>query len=268
LTAAQLSVAVALLLPAALLAGCGSGGSSTASAQPLSEERLRDLVVRGVGEDLRRGTRAGPSGFGLCLRLGIRRALDKPTLERLLSIARSPRGTPYAAQALNQLAVPVGDACGSRRFVPELTRAAAALHRVRIVNTRAHRLGLDYGPYVGVSCPGPNRTACDRVGIDLVLRRAAVSVRATVGGRPVALTTPGPVPHDAGAAGRDWGGFLGGVGLRRPGSPFEIPAGPRSHARWTGRPPVYLPVRLLVTYPGGRRKALSLPTVLLSPGFG
>jgi hypothetical protein len=270
--AAAAGVALALVLTAAL-AACGSGGAtSTAStrggAAPLSEERLRDLVLHGVGEDFRRGTHAGPPGFALCLRLGIRRALDKTTLQRLLSIARRPEGAPYAAQALNGLAVPIGDACGSRRFVPELTSAAAVLDGVRIVDTRAHRLGLEYGPYIGVSCPRPNRADCDRVGIDLVLRRDARSVEVTVAGRAVDLVTPGPVPHDAGAAGRDWGGYLSDVGLRRAGSPFHFPAGRRPPDRWAGQPPVYLPVSLLVAYPGGRREAIRLPPTFLSPGFG
>jgi hypothetical protein len=271
------------LVPA-LITGCGSGARPAAStpadgatadrgaearpAEPLTEERLRDLVLRGVGEDSRRGTGVGPPRFGICLRLGLRRALDRPTLQRLLSIARRPQGVPYAAQALSQLAVPIGDACGGRRFVPELTSAAAALGGTRIVDTRAHRLGLEYGPYIGISCPRSNRTACDRVGIDLVLRREARSVEATVAGRAVDLVTPGPVPHDAGATGRDWGGYARKVGLHRKGSPFQIPAGRRPPDSWAGSPPVYLPVRLLVRYPGGRRETLRLPPVLLSPGFG
>jgi hypothetical protein len=250
------------------VAGVEARAEGGAEAEPLTEERLRDLIVRGVGEDSRRGTGVGPPGFGLCLRLGIRRALDKSTLQRLLSIARRPQGVPYAAQALSQLAVPIGDSCGGRQFVPELTSAAAALGGTRIVDTRAHRLGLEYGPYIGISCPRANRTACDRVGVDLVLRRDARAVSITVAGRHGDLVTPGPVPHDAGAVGRDWGGFLRGVGLHREGSPFQVPVGRRPPQSWAGSPPLYLPVRLLIAYPGGRREALHLPPVFLSPGFG
>lgn len=248
-----------------LLAGlCGCA----AVAGPLSEEVLRGKVVTGVGEDFRGGTHAGPQGFGLCMRLGMRRALDKPVLQRLLSVSRRPRGTAFAAGALNDLAVPVGDACGGRQFVPELTHAAAALRGARIVDTRAHKLGLEYGPYIGVSCHRASRVSCDRIGFDLVLRRQARSVYAEVAGRPIRLVTPGPVPHDADAVGRDWGGYLENVGLQREGSPFYIQPVSKTYGVWAGEPPVYLPVKIVVTYPGGRRETLKIPPAFLSPGFG
>jgi hypothetical protein len=256
---------------AAVLAGlCLLGGLAGCdfSRRALSEEVLRGKVVTGVGEDFRDGTHAGPKGFGLCMRLGMRRVLDKPVLQRLLSVSRRPRGTAFAARALNDLAVPVGDACGGRQFVPELTHAAAALHGARIVDTRAHRLGLEYGPYIGVSCPRASRISCDRIGFDLVLRRQARSVYAEIAGRPIRLVTPGPVPHDADAVGRDWGGYLADVGLQREGSPFYIQPVSKTYGVWAGEPPVYLPVRIVITYPGGRREALKIPPVFLSPGFG
>jgi hypothetical protein len=259
---ARLAVLLAGLCLVGGLAGCA------ASRQSLSEEVLRGKVVTGVGEDFRRGTHAGPPGFGLCIRLGISRALDRQTLLRLLGVAHRPYGAAYAARALNQLAVPVGDACGGRRFVPELTTAGSVLHGARMVDSRAHRIGLEYGPYAGVSCRRPVSTACDRIGFDLVLRREARSVTATMAGRPIRLVTPGPIPHDAGAAGRDWGGFLGDVGFDREESPFYLPLGRRPPGRWAGEPPVYVPVRILVTYPGGRRDRIAVPSVFLSPGFG
>jgi hypothetical protein len=258
----RLAAALASLCLLAGISGCAL------RAGPLSEEILRDKVVTGVGEDFRTGTHAGPKGFGLCIRLGMRRALDRTTLQRLLSVSRRPGGTAYAAQALNDLAVPIGDACGGRQFVPELIHAAAALRGARIVDSRAHRLGLEYGPYIGVSCPRANNISCDRIGLDLVLRRQARSVSAEVAGRRIRLVTPGPVPHDAGAVGRDWGGFLDHVGLQREGSPFYVQPIGRGAARWGGQPPVYLPVRIRITYPGGRRETLAIPPVFLSPGFG
>jgi hypothetical protein len=121
---------------------------------------------------------------------------------------------------------------------------------------------------MGVSCPRPNSTHCDRVGFDLVLRRRAVAVTASVVGHSIHLSSPGPVPHNGGAGGRDWGGYLGGVGLSRRGSPFQIPANGRARGVWAGQPPVYLPVRVVATYPDGRRAAFVFPRVLLSPGFG
>jgi hypothetical protein len=255
------------------LAGCGDSedrgdGEAPVNAGPQSEEVLRSKVVTGVGEDFRGGTHAGPRGYGICIRLGIGHALDRATLLRLLSVSRRPGGSAFAAQALNDLAVPIGDACGGRQFVPQLTHAAAALRGSRLVDSRAHRIGLEYGPYLGVSCPRPSRIACDRVGLDLVLRRDARSVVATVAGRRLRLVTPGPIPHDAGAVGRDWGGYLEDVGLRREGSPFHIPPGGRPPDRWGGQPPVYLPMRVAIVYPGGRRETLRMPPVFLSPGFG
>ena len=258
----------AALGPIVLLALTVGLGGCAAGAGPLSEEVLRSKVVTGIGEDFREGTHAGPKGFGLCVRLGMRRVLDKPVLQRLLQISRRPDGTAYAARALSDLAVPVGDACGGRQFVPELTGAAAALRGARIVDSRAHRLGLEYGPYIGVSCHRASRISCDRIGFDLVLRRQARSVYAEVAGRPIRLVTPGPVPHDADAVGRDWGGYLEEVGLQREGSPFYIQPVSKTYGVWAGEPPVYLPVKIVVTYPGGRREALKIPPVFLSPGFG
>src|SRR6201999_1922399 len=93
----RLATCFGLLLVALLLAGCGGSGASAptggsagaggASARPaptmLSAGRLRALVLRGVGEDFRAGTGAGPRGYGLCVRLGMRRVLDGPQLRRL-----------------------------------------------------------------------------------------------------------------------------------------------------------------------------------------
>jgi hypothetical protein len=268
---AALGAGISLL---AVAAGCGGSGDSPAAAEPSrnagpqSEEVLRSKVVTGVGEDFRGGTHAGPKGYGVCIRLGMRHALDRATLLRLLSISRRRGGSAFAAQALNDLAVPIGDACGGRQFVPELTHAAAALRGARLVDSRAHRLGLEYGPFLGISCPRPSRIACDRIGIDLVLRRQARSVAVTVADRRLRLVTPGPVPHDADAVGRDWGGYLEDVGLGREDSPFHIPPSGRAPSRWAGQPPVYLPVRVEIVYPGGRGETLHMPPVFLSPGFG
>jgi hypothetical protein len=247
------ALAVAIVL---LLAGCGGSGRTPRAAEappnagPQSEEVLRSKIVTGVGEDLRGGTHAGPRGYGICIRAGIGRVLDRAALRRLLNVSRRPRGGAFAAQALNAIAVPIGDACGGRRFVPELVHAAAALRGARLVDSRAHRLGLEYGPYLGISCPRPGRRACDRIGVDLVLRRQARSVAAIVAGRRVQLLTPGPVPHDADAVGRDWGGFLENAGVRREGSP------------------AHLPVRVAIVYPGGRRETLTMPPVPVGCGFG
>jgi hypothetical protein len=268
-----LAIAVAIVL-VLLLAGCGASDEASTTvdaprnAGPQSEEVLRSKIVTGVGEDFRSGTHAGPTGFGICIRLGMSHALDRATLLRLLSVSRRRGGGAFAAQALADIAVPIGDACGGRQFVPELISAAAALRGARLVDSRAHRLGLEYGPYIGVACRRPSRTGCDRIGLDLVLRRPARSVAATVAGRRVQLVTPGPIPHDADAVGRDWGRFLENVGLQREGSLFYIEPSGRHFGHWAGQPPVYLPMRVEVVYPGGRRETLRMPPVFLSPGFG
>jgi hypothetical protein len=270
---------IALLSVALFLPACGGSSEpppvqTEVTVRPGSMgrevvlSRLRDKILRGVAADYRAGTGVGPRRFGLCLRLGLRRALTGAQLDRLAAVYRRPSGRPFVAQALNRLAAPVGDSCGGRRFVPEMIAASAGFAKVDLSELRSRRPGIVYGPYMGVSCPRANSTGCDRVGFDLVLRRRAVAVTATVAGRSIDLISPGPVPHNASAGGRDWGGYLDNVGLGRRGSPFRIPANGRARGVWAGQPPVYLPVRVVATYPGGRRAAFVFPRVFLSPGFG
>ena len=274
------AVAVIALLSVALaLSACG-GSSEPPSVQAEVEvrpgswgrevvlSRLRDKILRGVAADYKAGTDVGPRRFGLCLRLGLRRAMSGAQLDRLAAVYGQPSGRQLVAQALNRLAAPVGDGCGGRRFVPEMIAAATGFAKVDLSELRSRRPGVVYGPYVGVSCPQADSTGCDGVGLDLVLRRRAVAVAASVAGRSIHLISPGPVPNNAAARGRDWGGYLDDVGLNRKGSPFRIPANGRARGVWAGRPPVYLPVRAVATYPGGRRVAFVFPRVFLSPGFG
>jgi hypothetical protein len=229
---------------------------------------LRDKILRGVAADYKAGTGVGPRRFGLCLRLGLRRALTGAQLDSLAAVYRRPSGRQFVAQALNRLAAPVGDSCGGRQFVPEMIAASTGFAKVDLSELRVRRPGIVYGPYMGVSCPRANSTGCDRVGFDLVLRRRAVAVAASVVGHSIHLISPGPVPHNAGADGRDWGGYFDDVGLSRKGSPFRIPANGRARGVWAGQPAVYLPVRVVATYPDGRRVAFVFPRVFLSPGFG
>jgi hypothetical protein len=266
------------------LTACGSSGTDDPTAtgaehttatstvatpqEPQDVRRLRDVVVRGVATDFRFGTGAGPTGFGLCLRLGMRRALSAAKLNRLVSVYRRPEGQPLAAQALNAIAAPIGKKCGGAKFVPELVAASRALggdYPLSRLDAAARRLGITYGPYIGVSCRRPGPIHCDRVGFDVVLRRDAVAVTAWVGGRRLRLRTPGL--HN-GVAGKDWVGFLDDVGLNRPDSPFHIPSNGHRPIHWAGSPPVYLPVRIVATYPGDGRVTARLAGVFLSPGFG
>lgn len=109
-----------------------SGRATTAApgaraSRRIDAEALRDAIIRGAARDFRAGTGVGPNGFRRCLLEGLGRALDRAVLARLAAIARRPYGLARAAQALNELAVPIGDACGGRRYVPKLIAAATAL---------------------------------------------------------------------------------------------------------------------------------------------
>jgi hypothetical protein len=267
-----------LLFLLAFGVGCGSSGSeapapASGSSAPLSSaatdfNRMRDKVVLGLATDFRGGTHAGPKGFGLCVRLGVRRALTRAQLSRIVSVYRRPGGQAFAAQALNAMAAPIGAECGGAKFVPELIGAAEALggdYPLSRLGIAARRLGIGYRPYLGVRCRRPGATGCDEVGIDLVLHREAASVTAWVGGRRVRMRTPGL--HN-GVVGRDWVGYLGRVGFDRPGSPFHIDANGRNRGTWAGSPPVYLPVRLAIGYPDESRVLGTVPRVFLSPGWG
>ncbi len=194
----------------------------------------------------------------------MRRALTRPRLRSLLAIHRGESGGPLAAQTLNRIAASVGVACGGAKYVPELVTASAALSGLHISEPPTRRLGIDYGPFLGVTCAGPGSTRCDRVGIDLVLRHRADTVIATVGGRRLRLRTPG---LHTGVKGRDWLGYVHRAGLERAGSPFRLPGGAHGSRKWEGDPPVYVPVSLAISYSGGRQ-TLSLQRVRLGPGWG
>lgn len=271
--------ALLILLSASLLLPACGGSTESSPAQAevtvpgwagrdITISRLRDKILRGVAADYRAGTGGGGHRFGLCLRLGLRRALTGPRLDSLAVVYRRASGRQFVAQALNRLAVPVGDSCGGRQFVPEMVAASAGFGKVDLDELQVRRPGVIYGPYIGVSCPRASSTRCDRVGFDLVLRRRAATAKASIAGRSIDLVSPGPVPHYAGAGGRDWGGYLNDVGLSRAGSPFRIPANGRASGVWAGQPPVYLPVRLATTYPNGHRVTYVFLHVFLSPGFG
>jgi hypothetical protein len=281
----RFAIASLSLLAMSMAIGCGASGSErTATPEPeaatartdahlMRESRtdydlMRDKVVLGLAKDFRVGIHAGPPRYGLCVRLGMRRALTREHLNRLVAVRRRPDGQQFAAQALNALAAPIGAECGGARYVPELVTASEALdddYPLSRLGIAARRLGVTYGPYLGLTCRKPGSTRCDSVGVDVVLRREARAVTAWVGGRRLALRTPG---LHSGEAGRDWVGYLDRVGLGRAGSPFHIPANGRSPATWAGSPAVYLPVRLEVAYPDETPVTGALPRVFLSPGWG
>lgn len=227
--------------------------------------RLRAAVVSGAARDFAIGNGIGGPRYESCVLALLREALDRPTLARLVQVHRRPGGPQFAGQALNTLALPLGTRCGHPYYVPELVEASRGLGRGRLQTAPAARLGITYGPYLGVRCRRANHHGCDLVGIDVVLGHAADRVLALVGNRRLQLHTPGM--HD-GVRYRDWVGTIVHAGLERPGSPFRIPDNGRAAGVWAGNPPVYVPVEFRVAYADGRRARALIPHVFLSPGWG
>ena len=117
------------------MGGCSGGGSETSSSSagasphlPLTAaqaEQVRQAVIAGVLRDFRTAMQ-GPQGFADCFESKLRGELSRDRLEQLVGI-RVADGNAEAAQALNALGGPLGDECGGRRWVPELTEAASGL---------------------------------------------------------------------------------------------------------------------------------------------
>lgn len=226
---------------------------------------LREAVLRGVAADFNQGTGAGPPRFEPCLQSRLRTALSNGELASLVAVYRRPGGQQFAAQALSRLAVPLGDRCGGRRFVPEMIAASEALGRGHLAGHADGRLAVTYGPYVAVRCRQASSIRCDTVGVDIVLKRPAAGVSALIAGRPVALATPG---MHSGAVRKDWVGSLAKAGLMRKGSPLYVRTIGRDTQRWAGSPPVYIRVRITATYANGSSRSTTFPHVFLSPGWG
>lgn len=271
------AVAMAITLP-----GCGStatDGSPSKTGQGVARleralaakeradyfERVRTAVVNGARRDFAQGTGIGGPAYATCVRGLLREALDRVTITRLVQVYRRPGGQQFAAQGLNALASPLGAKCGHRYYVPELVEASRGLREGDLTGAAGGKLGVTYGPYLGVRCGRSNRRRCDSVGIDVVFGHAAVGVVAVIGGRRLRLRTPGL--HN-GVRYRDWVGTFSEVGLERPGSPFYLWKGIRPRRFWAGNPAVYLPVGLQVRFASGRRADAILPKVFLSPGWG
>ena len=147
-----------------------------------------------------------------------------------------------------------------------MTRRVAALAAFVAVGALAASDGsaetdgiLVRAPYLGVSCPFANSTACDRVGLAVWLRQPARSVEATIGARHFTLNDPawsGP-PHKG--LRRMFAGFLHPAGFRH--GPLQVPI------KWAGSPPVATSVRVEVTYADGTHRT-ARATVGLSAGWG
>jgi hypothetical protein len=112
---------IAVALVALGLVACGPADHNP----PRVPDRAREAVLEGTRRDFR-DTVGVPPGFPQCFVPALGRALTDKRLEALAVIHKS-RGEPAAARALNDLGAPVGDSCGGREWVPELTTAAQGL---------------------------------------------------------------------------------------------------------------------------------------------
>ena len=113
-------------------------------------------------------------------------------------------------------------------------------------------LGLSAAPYLGISCPTANSTACGRVGVSVSLQRPAVTVTASVKSHRVQLREGGL----AGSGPTHWQGY---VHLSK--NQLALPAS------WYGTKPVrFLRLDLTIHYP--TRTAKGFVRVQLHPGWG
>jgi hypothetical protein len=251
--------ALGLLIPVALAAFLVAGGPGSAasgsgnSARAAYFDHVRDAVVRGAARDFAAGTGIGGPDFAACVEGRLGEALDPPTITDLAAVYRRPGGSAYAAQVLNAIASPLTARCGHRTWVPELIEAAHGLSFTRPTGAAARHLGVTYGPFLGLRCAHPVAKAdCERIGIDVVFRRAAIRVVAIAGDQRILLRTPGQ--HD-GVRRHDWVGTFTEAGIA-PGS-YE-----------SGVNVIRVPVELRVIFAGGRHAHAVFPQALLAPGWG
>jgi hypothetical protein len=133
-------VATILAASTVVIARCGGeaemvegGGVDTANSPRV--ERLeaswkltRERVIEGAKHDFETAVE-GPDGFTGCFIRRFRRTLTRMRVAELAA-THATDGEPAAARALNGYGVQDGDACGGRRWVPELTAAATGLRSV------------------------------------------------------------------------------------------------------------------------------------------
>ncbi|MGH2845661.1 MAG: hypothetical protein ACRDL0_06505 [Thermoleophilaceae bacterium] len=117
--------AAALLAVSALVGLAGCRETPPPSPRDAAAERIRTAVLAGARRDFLHAEGAS-RGFVRCFVAGLRRELDRETLE-WLRVVRSADGRPAAARGLNTIAAPVGDRCGERWTVPQLIEAARGL---------------------------------------------------------------------------------------------------------------------------------------------
>jgi hypothetical protein len=145
-------------------AGSGANDTTAAGSESLGAawKQTRATVIEGARRDFDSAVE-GPRGFASCFISRFGRRLTQDRVAELAAI-HAREGEPAAARALNGLGVPDGDACGGRRWVPQLTEAATGLRPERRQPSvalpgreRLARLGLTLGP------PANLVEACKRV---------------------------------------------------------------------------------------------------------
>jgi hypothetical protein len=122
-------------------------------------------------------------------------------------------------------------------------------------------------PYLGVACPVANSISCDRVGLAVVLRRPAFSVKATIAGWPLRLDYRGDLPARSQRARREFDGFLQPAGIV---THLHVRPAAGEPSMWFGDVSQPWPnplVRLLIDYGHGRRVTTRL-SVPLATGWG
>jgi hypothetical protein len=247
-----LAVALALsLLALSLVVGWGFG--SARGARPGYYDQVREAVMGGVRADFAEGTGVADLSFRSCFEGLLREVLTPPTVDSLAATYRRPGGSAYAAQVLTDMGSPLAARCGHRPWVPELTGAARGLSISHASGDAVKELDVTYGPYLGIRCHHHERRACEKVGIDVVFRRAATRVVAIAGAQKIHLRTPGK--HN-GVRHHDWVGTFTHAELL-PDRPYELKA-----------EPIYTAVELRIRFAGGGRAHAYLPHVLISPGWG
>jgi hypothetical protein len=251
------STALVLLLLTGILAVTFSGRSAGSFTTPRGSaayfERVRDAIIGGVGRDFAAGAQVSTPAFRSCLRRHLRGALDAPKISGLATLYRRPGAPPFVAQTLNAIALPLARECGHVAWVPELTGAADGLSASYDTGAAVRKLGISYGPYLGVRCAGRERRHCEKVGIDLVFRGPASSVVAIAAGQKIHLRTPGlhsRVPR------HDWVGTFHHPGLL-PDRPFEL-----HHLL------IHIPLEVRVRFADGAGSHALFPHALVSPGWG
>jgi hypothetical protein len=125
-------------------------------------------------------------------------------------------------------------------------------------------------PYMGVSCKTANSIACDRIGLAVWTKDPARSVVATIAGRTFKLQWGAGGfccrPQDrSNRVRRQFIGFLHHAGLRGPG-PLKVHIENRRN-RFTAARPTIARARIVVTYPDGSRRSVTM-RLSLAPGWG